>query len=118
MLRKQLKYFKSEYVIPTEVINKSYSILEDEELGEYGYIAIIMYPLLNDMQEIEDIINYYPHHYSFDGDIISISVEKKKNRLSRKKEWYLDILNDVKECNKIYVFYCMKVKDVYKKKYI
>lgn len=92
LLKKSMRYFKKKYMIPNEVMNKVYEILSNSELGNRGYIVIIMQPLVEDMQEIEEILDYYPQLYECNGDLINVDIDNKKTKMTQSRELYLDIL--------------------------
>ncbi|MEY8283327.1 hypothetical protein AALA13_05765 [Lachnospiraceae bacterium 50-23] len=115
LLRNIIPLLKKRYRIPYEVIEKAERILQNVNLGRTGFILIILEPLQNDMVEMQDIVNYYPHKLKIDGDINDVQLEEENVWLSRNKEWYLDTWKIKKESSYIYILYCMTLERLYGK---
>lgn len=115
LLRNIIPLLRKRYRIPYEVIEKAEKILQNVNLGRTGFILIILEPLQNDMAEMQDIVNYYPHKLKIDGDISDVQLEEKNVWLSKDKEWYLDIWKIKKESSYIYILYCMTLERLYGK---
>lgn len=115
LLRNIIPLLKKRYRIPYEVIEKTERILQNVNLGRTGFILIILEPLQNDMVEMQDIVNYYPHKLKIDGDINDVQLEEENVWLSRNKEWYLDTWKIKKESSYIYILYCMTLERLYGK---
>lgn len=115
LLRNMIPLLKKKYRIPYEVIEKAERILQNVNLGRTGFILIILEPLQNDMVEMQDIVNYYPHKLKIDGDISDVQLEEENVWLSKDKEWYLDTWKIKKESSYIYILYCMTLERLYGK---
>ena len=46
--------------VPREIIKRMDYILESGELGEHGFLLLLLYSLKDDIREIEDAVNVYP----------------------------------------------------------
>lgn len=113
LLRNMTTVLKKKYRLPYEVIEKAEMILQIKELGRTGFVLIIMEPLQNDVIEMEDIINYYPHKLKMVGDVEAVRLEEEVTWLGKDKEWYIDTWKVKGESSYIYILYCMTVERLY-----
>ena len=51
--------------IPREIIKRMDYILESGELGEQGFLLLLLYPVFDDIRQIEDAVNMYPLKLDF-----------------------------------------------------
>ena len=86
-----------------------------KELGEHGFIAVLIEPVENDTTEIEDELNCYPHVLKDGEDIVDVPVKETNTRMTKGKEWYMDTLKMKGEKSWIYVIYSMTIKRIYDK---
>lgn len=115
LLRSLLAFFKEKYRFPKEIFDTAERVLEYRELGRTGFIAILPIPLRNDMTEIQDILNLYPHELKIKGDIADVLIEEQDTWLTKDRQWYMDKLKIKGENSYIYVIYSMTIKTLYEK---
>lgn len=115
LLRNVNKLFRKKYRLPQGVLNRVEAILMVEELGEHGFIAVLIEPVENDITEIEDELNCYPRVLKDGEDIVDVPVKETNTRMTKGKEWYMDTLKMKGEKSWIYVIYSMTIKRIYDK---
>lgn len=114
LLRNVNKLFRKKYRLPQEILNRVEAILMVKELGDHGFVAVLLEPVENDMTGIEDALDCYPYILKDDDDIQSVSVNESDTWLTKRKEWYMDTLKIRGEKSWIYVFYSMTINRIYK----
>lgn len=113
LLRSVNKLFRKKYRLPQGVLDRIEAILMVKELGEHGFIAVLIEPVENDTTEIEDELNCYPHVLKDGEDIVDVPVKETNTRMTKGKEWYMDTLKMKGEKSWIYVIYSMTIKRIY-----
>ena len=113
LLRSVNKLFRKKYRLPQGVLNRIEAILMVKELGEHGFIAVLIEPVENDITEIEDELNCYPRVLKDGEDIVDVPVKETNTRMTKGKEWYMDTLKMKGEKSWIYVIYSMTIKRIY-----
>ena len=113
LLRSVNKLFRKKYRLPQGVLERIEAILMVKELGEHGFIAVLIEPVENDITEIEDELNCYPRVLKDGEDIVDVPVKETNTRMARGKEWYMDRLKMKGEKSWIYVIYSMTIKRIY-----
>lgn len=115
LLRSVNKLFRKKYRLPQGVLERIEAILMVKELGEHGFIAVLIEPVENDTTEIEDELNCYPRVLKDGEDIVDVPVKETNTRMTKGKEWYMDTLKMKGEKSWIYVIYSMTIKRIYDK---
>lgn len=115
LLRSVNKLFRKKYRLPQGVLERIEAILMVKELGEHGFIAVLIEPVENDITEIEDELNCYPRVLKDGEDIVDVPVKETNTRMTKGKEWYMDTLKMKGEKSWIYVIYSMTIKRIYDK---
>ena len=113
LLRSVNKLFRKKYRLPQGVLERIEAILMVKELGEHGFIAVLIEPVENDITEIEDELNCYPRVLKDGEDIVDVPVKETNTRMTKGKEWYMDTLKMKGEKSWIYVIYSMTIKRIY-----
>ena len=114
LLRSVNRLFRKKYRLPQEILNRVEAILMVKELGEHGFVAVLLDPVENDMTGIEDVLNCYPYILKDNEDVENISVDESDTWLTKGKEWYMDTLKIKGEKSWIYVLYSMTMQRIYK----
>ncbi|MDM8235919.1 hypothetical protein [[Ruminococcus] torques] len=114
LLRSVNGLFRKKYRLPQEILNRVEAILMVKDLGEHGFVAVLLDPVENDMTGIEDVLNCYPYILKDDEDVENVSVDESDTWLTKGKEWYMDTLKIKGEKSWIYVLYSMTVQRIYK----
>lgn len=114
LLRSVNRLFRKKYKLPQEILNRVEAILMVKDLGEHGFVAVLLDPVENDMTGIEDVLNCYPYILKDDEDVENVSVDESDTWLTKGKEWYMDTLKIKGEKSWIYVLYSMTVQRIYK----
>lgn len=95
--------------LPKEVLKEANYTFYKEKLGKTGFLAFILHPVADDLQEIQDILNLYPFKLKSNGDgIKKIQVKGKQQKKKGGKEWYCDSMKIKGENSRIIVFYSMR----------
>ena len=113
LLRSVNKLFRKKYRLTQGVLERIEAILMVKELGEHGFIAVLIEPVENDITEIEDELNCYPRVLKDGEDIVDVPVKETNTRMTKGKEWYMDTLKMKGEKSWIYVIYSMTIKRIY-----
>ena len=113
LFRSVNKLFRKKYRLPQGVLDRIEAILMVKELGEHGFIAVLIEPVENDITEIEDELNCYPRVLKDGEDIVDVPVKETNTRMTKGKEWYMDTLKMKGEKSWIYVIYSMTIKRIY-----
>lgn len=115
LLRSVNRLFRKKYRLPQEILNRVEAILMVKELGENGFVAVLLDPVENDMTGIEDVLNCYPRLLKDGEDVTDVPVEETNTWLTKGKEWYMDTLKIKGEKSWIYAIYSMTVERIYGK---
>ena len=115
LLRSVNGLFRKKYRLPQEILNRVEAILMVKDLGEHGFVAVLLDPVENDMTGIEDVLNCYPYILKDDEDVENVSVDESDTWLTKGKEWYMDTLKIKGEKSWIYAIYSMTVERIYGK---
>ena len=114
LLRSVNRLFRKKYRLPQEILNRVEAILMVKDLGEHGFVAVLLDPVENDMTGIEDVLNCYPYILKDNEDVENILVDESDTWLTKGKEWYMDTLKIKGEKSWIYVLYSMTMQRIYK----
>ena len=71
--------------IPREIIKCMEYILKNEELGEHGFLLLLLYSLKDDIREIEDTVNAYPLKLDFAEEMQREEIRDNQCELSRNR---------------------------------
>lgn len=115
LLRSVNRLFRKKYRLPQEILNRVEAILMVKELGENGFVAVLLDPVENDMTGIEDVLNCYPRLLKDGEDVTDVPVEETNTWLTKGKEWYMDTLKIKGEKRWIYAISSMTMKRIYSK---
>lgn len=115
LLRSVNRLFRKKYRLPQEILNRVEAILMVKDLGEHGFVAVLLDPVENDMTGIEDVLNCYPRLLKDGEDVTDVPVEETNTWLIKGKEWYMDTLKIKEEKSWIYAIYSMTVERIYGK---
>ena len=115
LLRSVNRLFRKKYRLPQEILNRVEAILMVKELGENGFVAVLLDPVENDMTGIEDVLNCYPRLLKDGEDVTDVPVEETNTWLTKGKEWYMDTLKIKGEKSWIHAIYSMTVESIYGK---
>ncbi len=114
LLRSVNRLFRKKYRLPQEILNRVEAILMVKDLGEHGFVAVLLDPVENDMTGIEDVLDCYPYILKDDEDVENVSVDESDTWLTKGKEWYMDTLKIKGEKSWIYALYSMTMQRIYK----
>ena len=114
LLRSANRLFRKKYRLPQEILNRVEAILMVKDLGEHGFVAVLLDPVENDMTGIEDVLDCYPYILKDDEDVENVSVDESDTWLTKGKEWYMDTLKIKGEKSWIYALYSMTMQRIYK----
>lgn len=115
LLRSVNRLFRKKYRLPQEILNRVEAILMVKDLGEHGFVAVLLDPVENDMTGIEDVLNCYPRLLKDGEDVTDVPVEETNTWQTKGKEWYMDTLKIKGEKSWIYAIYSMTVERIYGK---
>ena len=115
LLRSVNGLFRKKYRLPQEILNRVEAILMVKDLGEHGFVAVLLDPVENDMTGIEDVLNCYPRLLKDGEDVRGVPGEETNTWLRKGKEWYMDTLKIKGEKSWIYAIYSMTVERIYGK---
>ena len=114
LLRSVNGLFRKKYRLPQEILNRVEAILMVKDLGEHGFVAVLLDPVENDMTGIEDVLDCYPYILKDDEDVENVSVDESDTWLTKGKEGYMDTLKIKGEKSWIYALYSMTMQRIYK----
>ena len=114
LLRSVNRLSRKKYRLPQEILNRVEAILMVKDLGEHGFVAVLLDPVENDMTGIEDVLDCYPYILKDDEDVENVSVDELDTWLTKGKEWYMDTLKIKGEKSWIYALYSMTMQRIYK----
>ena len=107
MLR-QVNPYMSEYKIPREILDYMEDILDKKNLGEKGYIAVILNPIRDDNVDILDELNLNTNEIEVpDNNFFYIAIKGKKHPMKKDKRWYSYDIILPGNSGRLYVIYCM-----------
>ena len=107
MLR-QVNPYMSEYKIPREILDHMEDILDKKNLGEKGYIAVILNPIRDDNVDILDELNLNTNEIEVpDNNFFYIVIKGKKHPMKKDKRWYSYDIILPGNSGRLYVIYCM-----------
>lgn len=107
MLR-QVNPYMSEYKIPREILDHMEDILDKKNLGEKGYIAVILNPIRDDNVDILDELNLNTNEIEVpDNNFCYIVIKGKKHPMKKGKRWYSYDIILPGNSGRLYVIYCM-----------
>ena len=105
ILLRNINPFLGHYKLPYKVLKKIDHILEEEALGEQGFLVVILNPVRDDIREIEDAVNVYPLKVQFPKDLECEEILKCNYGMARGKEWFLDKLSIQGTDSHVYILY-------------
>ena len=100
--------------ITRELIKRMDYILERGELGEQGFLLMLLYPIKDNIREIEDFVNSYPLKLDFAEEIRREETRDNHCDLSRNRHWFIYKVRIHETDWKVYVLCSMLRKHLYK----
>ena len=98
------------YRLPREIIKRMDYILEEQCLGEQGFLIAILPPVRDDVREIEDAVNVYPLEAVLANDLERVELQETDCRMARNREWFQNKLCIQETNSYIYVLYSVLPK--------
>lgn len=80
-------------------------IMEEENLGEQGFLVALLKPVKDDIREIEDAANVYPLKIDYTSELESIKVIDMTSKKMKYKEWFYVKLYIPKTDSYVYAIY-------------
>lgn len=102
------------YRLPKRILKKMDYILEEENLGQQGFLIAIVEPVRDDVREIEDAVNVYPWQIQFLDEIERQKTQDIDRSNKKGREWFLKKLHIQETDSYIYVLYYILKKHLYK----
>ena len=102
------------YRLPKRILKKMDYILEEENLGQQGFLIAIVEPVRDDVREIEDAVNVYPWQIQFLDEIERQETQDIDRSNKKGREWFLKKLHIQETDSYIYVLYYLLKKHLYK----
>ena len=69
ILLEQINPLLGKYRLPLELLTEVEKILACEKIGKKGFIAILLNPVKGDIQEILNVLDYYPQRLQLCCDV-------------------------------------------------
>lgn len=114
ILLRNINPFLGRYRLPQRILKKIDYILEEETLGEQGFVVIVLSPVRDDVREIEDAVNVYPLKAGFVNELEREEVQNCGGSMAKSREWFLNKLCIQGTDSYAYVLYYILQKDLYK----
>lgn len=102
------------YRLPQGVLKRIDHILEEEVLGEQGFLVVLLNPVRDDVREIEDAVNVYPLKVEFINELERGDIQNHDCGMVKGKEWFLNKLCIQGTDSYVYVLYFIMQKHLYK----
>lgn len=102
------------YRLPKRIVKKMDYILEEENLGQQGFLIAIVEPVRDDVREIEDAVNVYLCQLQFLDEIERQETQDTDRSNKKGREWFLKKLHIQETDSYIYVLYYILKKHLYK----
>lgn len=99
--------------LPRGILRRIDYILEEKNLGRYGFLLVILTPVHDDVHEIEDAVNIYPLEVIFTEEL----TYEKERTTDKGREWFTRKLYIQNLDSSIYVLYCMSQKHLKRYEY-
>ena len=115
LLRNLSPMIKKKYRLPREIFDKIEVVLASDTLGRTGFVVVVLEPLTsgNDVTQIQDILNFYPHQMKMQDNIQNLSVKEQGTWLTKGREWFMDVWKVKRESSYIYIIYSMMLDTLY-----
>ena len=115
LLRNLSPMIKKKYRLPREIFDKIEVVLASDTLGRTGFVVVVLEPLTsgNDVTQIQDILNFYPHQMKMQDNIQNLSVKEQGTWLTKGREWFMDAWKVKRESSYIYIIYSMMLDTLY-----
>lgn len=114
ILLRNINPFLGRYRLPQRILKRMDYILEEEALGEQGFLIVLLTPVRDDVREIEDAANVYPLKIEFLNDLEREDIQNSDCGMAKGKEWFLNKLSIQGTDSYIYVLYFILRKHLYK----
>ena len=102
------------YRLPQRILKRIDYILEEESLGEQGFVIVLLKPVRDDVREIEDAANMYPLKVEFTNELEREEIQNRDCGMVKGREWFLNKLCVQGTDSYIYVLYFILQKHLYK----
>lgn len=113
ILLEQINPLLGKYRLPLELLKEVEKILACEKIGKKGFIAILLNPVKGDIQEILNVLDYYPQRLQLCSDVEQIDISDNRLWMTKRKNWYEDCFKVKGEKSKVFVVYSLKLKVYY-----
>lgn len=113
ILLEQINPLLGKYRLPLELLTEVEKILECEKIGKKGFIAILLNPVKGDIQEILNVLDYYPQRLKLCSDVEQIDISDNGLWMTKRKHWYEDCFKVKGEKSKVFVVYSLRLKVYY-----
>lgn len=117
ILLRSINPLLNQYMVPRDLLLHIYFILQDDVLGKYGFVIILLDPVIDDIRELEDALNLYPIKAERLGEPERQKVEDIGGEAAQEKEWYLAKMFIEATESHVYIFYFM-MRDLLYKQYL
>ena len=105
ILLEQINPLLGKYRLPLELLAEVEKILACEKIGKKGFIAILLNPVKGDIQEILNVLDYYPQRLQLCSDVEQIDISDNRLWMTKRKHWYEDCFKVKGEKSKVFVVY-------------
>jgi hypothetical protein len=113
VLLRQLNTMLGKYQIPGEILEEADKLLDRKKLGRSGFIAVMIEPLTDSVEEVKMLLNCYPKRIEVSEHIRGIPIKQEGLWLTKRKEWYRDCWKVAGEQSNIYTIYPIKLRKYY-----
>lgn len=103
------------YIIPRDLLLHMYYYLQDDNFGKYGFIIILLDPVIDHIGELEDAVNIYPFKVQFLGEAERQDIEDSDCDIVKEREWYIAKMIIEGMDSHVYIFYSMLRNMIYKR---
>lgn len=114
ILLRNINPLLGQYRLPKRILKKMDYILEEENLGQQGFLIVIVEPVKDDVREIEDAVNVYPCQIEFWDEMERQETQDVDHNDKKGREWFLKKLHIQGTDSYIYVLYYILKKHLYK----
>ena len=114
ILLRNMNPFLGRYKLPRRILKRIDYILEEEILGEQGFVVVLLNPVRDDVREIEDAANVYPLKVKFSNDLQRENIQNNDCDMVKGREWFLNKLSIQGMDSYVYVLYFILQKHLYK----
>ena len=114
VLLRNINPLLGKFRVPREIIKRMEYILESGELGDHGFLLLLLYPIKDDIREIEDAVNAYPLKLDFAEELQREEIRDNHCEISRNRDWFIYRIQIHETDCKVCVLYSVLKKHLYK----